>query len=398
MNTHTIFESIRSRWSPAATIGATTLAVIIISILCLLSGSFAIFQNFFYIPIIIACIYYTKRGILFSIFIACIYFFLILGFTRDAMILVESLISSVIFILVAAVTTRLAMERKKAEDTLTGYKDHLEDLVAERTRELNDARIIAEKASKAKSDFLANMSHEIRTPLSSVIGFSELLYDEIKGPLNDNQKKYLGYITTSGRHLLSLINDILDLSKVESGKMELSRTRLSIVELLKTSLLFVAEKALKHGVKLHLEVSEDLRMIEADERKVKQVVFNLVSNSVKFTPDGGSIYVGAEIIDVNSATVPEEVRERLSDMEYVLVKVRDTGIGIAVEDRAKIFTQFSQIEEPYSKKYEGTGLGLALSKKLVELHGGAIWFNSDGKGKGCTFFFVLPVKGSPPSD
>jgi PAS domain S-box-containing protein len=286
-------------------------------------------------------------------------------------------------------------ERKQAEEDLTKYKDHLEELVKERTEELDKAKIIAEEANKAKSDFLANMSHEIRTPLSSIIGFSELLFDETKGPLNDDQKKYLGYVTSSGQHLLSLINDILDLSKVEAGKMELAPTSFSIKDLLKNSFTYIVEKATKHNIKLLSEISADVDMIEADERKVKQIIYNLLSNAVKFTPDGGFITVGADVVSQNSTALPIKIRKGLPDTEYVLVSVKDTGIGIARKDQSKLFTEFQQIEEPYTKKYEGTGLGLALSRKLVTLHGGKIWFESGGKGKGCTFYFILPLRTLP---
>jgi PAS domain S-box-containing protein len=282
-------------------------------------------------------------------------------------------------------------ERKKAEEALLSYKDHLEELVEERTTELDKAKLIAEEASKAKSEFLANMSHEIRTPLSSIIGFSELLADEVNGLLNNDQKKYLGYVTSSGQHLLSLINDILDLSKVEAGKMELQPTSFSISDLLKNSSSFIAEEAMKHNIRLLSEIPADVDVIEADERKVKQIIYNLLSNAVKFTPDGGSITTKADIVSPDSAALPIKIRKGLPDTEYVLVSVKDTGIGIAKKDQSKLFTEFHQIENPYTKKYEGTGLGLALSRKLVTLHGGRIWFESKGKGKGCTFYFILPL-------
>lgn len=285
-------------------------------------------------------------------------------------------------------------ERKRAEKELLLYKEHLEELVKERTSQLDAAKLTAEHANKAKSDFLANMSHEIRTPLSTIIGFSELLYDETKGPLNADQKKYQGYVTSAGEHLLSLINDILDLSKVEAGKMELMLTRFPMADLLKNSLTFVTEKALKHNINLVSNISANVDMIEADERKVKQVLYNLLSNAVKFTPDGGSVTMSADIVSSNSAILPAKIRKGLPDTKHVLVSVKDTGIGIARKDQDKIFTEFHQIEEPYAKKYEGTGLGLALSKRLVTLHGGKIWFESKGKDQGCTFYFVLPLKQS----
>ncbi|MEA1959628.1 MAG: PAS domain S-box protein [Chloroflexota bacterium] len=286
-------------------------------------------------------------------------------------------------------------ERKRAEEELLNYQNHLEETVNERTEESKKAKIIAEEANKAKSDFLANMSHEIRTPLSSIIGFSELLCDGVFDSITDKQRKYLSYITTSGQHLLSLINDILDLSKVEAGKMELSPTTFSLRDLLQNSFSFIAEKALKHNIRLVSDISDDIDMIRADERKVKQVVYNLLSNASKFTPDGGSITLGANIISTDSEVLPAKIRTRLPYKRCVLISVKDTGIGIAKKDQGKVFEKFSQIEEPYSKEYEGTGLGLALSKKLVELHGGGIWFESAGKGKGCTFHFILPLKIQP---
>ena len=284
-------------------------------------------------------------------------------------------------------------ERKRAEEDR--YKDHLEGLVKKRTEELNKAKTIAEKANRAKSDFLANMSHEIRTPLSTIIGFSDLLYDEVKGPLNDEQKKYINYIISSGQYLISLINDILDLSKVEAGKMELSPTTFSLRDLLQNSFSFIAEKALKHNIHLISDISDDIDMIRADERKVKQITYNLLSNAAKFTPDGGSITVEADIVTQTSAVIPIKGCKGLPDKKYILLSVKDTGIGIAKKDQAKIFTEFCQIEGPSSKKYEGTGLGLALCKKLVTLHGGKIWFESKGKGKGCTFYFILPLNTLP---
>jgi signal transduction histidine kinase len=189
-----------------------------------------------------------------------------------------------------------------------------------------------------------------------------------------------------------LINDILDLSKVEAGKMELLPTSFSMSDILKNSLSFFREKAAKHGLRLSADISADVDVIEADERKVKQIVYNLLSNAVKFTPDGGSINLSAHIVTRGSETLPVQVREGLPDMKYVEVNVKDTGIGIAKKDHEKIFVEFSQIEDPYSKKYAGTGLGLSLAKKMVTLHSGKIWFESEGEGKGCTFYFVLPTK------
>ncbi len=245
----------------------------------------------------------------------------------------------------------------------------------EAEEEIVKAKEAAESANKAKSSFLANMSHELRTPLNAVIGFSELMKDGSIGPLNDKQKEYLDYVWESGKHLLSLINDILDLSKVEAGKMELEPGEFDLRGLLKKSFIFISEKAVKHGIALSADVKENIGVIKADERKVKQVIFNLLSNAMKFTPDGGKIGIDA----------------KKTDKGEILVCVWDTGIGIEAKDNHKIFSEFEQVDSEYSRKYAGTGLGMPLSKKFVELHGGKMWFESGGKGKGTRFYFTLPL-------
>lgn len=256
-------------------------------------------------------------------------------------------------------------------------KMRLERELAERTRDAKKAQFGAEAATMAKSDFLANMSHELRTPLNSIIGFSEVLEDQLLGALNASQLENVMYILKAGRHLLSLINDILDLSKVESGKMELDMENFSLQELLDASLVMQREKAARHGIKLDMQIESAKPMvIEADERKLKQILFNLLSNAVKFTPDGGEVQVTVK--EINGA----------QDIE---ISIRDTGIGIKQEDIPKLFVEFSQLASVYDKKYEGTGLGLALTKKLVELHGGRIWVESEF-GVGSLFAFVIPVK------
>lgn len=228
--------------------------------------------------------------------------------------------------------------------------------------------------SRAKSDFLANMSHELRTPLNSVIGFSEVLLDEMFGGLNGKQKEYVANILESGRHLLALINDILDLSKVESGRMELELTTFSLKGLLDSALTIVRERALKHSLKLSCEIAPDAELtMEGDERKLKQILFNLLSNAVKFTEDGGSITIAA--------------RRKGELME---ISVSDTGIGIRSEDLPRLFHEFSQLESAYTKEHEGTGLGLALTRRLVELHGGTIRVESE-VGSGSTFSFLIPL-------
>jgi two-component system CheB/CheR fusion protein len=244
-------------------------------------------------------------------------------------------------------------------------------------REVLTAKDIAEVASRVKSDFLANMSHELRTPLNSIIGFSEVLEDELLGALNPSQREDVQYILKAGKHLLTLINDILDLAKVESGKMQLEVERVSLKGLLESILAMYGEKASRHEISMDLQMETVADMaIEVDEMKLKQILFNLLSNAVKFTPDGGSVRVVAR-------TLPEA--------KEIEISVEDTGIGIKPEDIPKLFKEFSQLTSVHDKEYGGTGLGLALAKKLVELQDGRIWVTSEF-GKGSRFAFVLPVK------
>ena len=239
-------------------------------------------------------------------------------------------------------------------------------------REIEEKSRELEAASRHKSEFLANMSHELRTPLNAIIGFSEVLNERMFGELNEKQDEYLKDIYASGQHLLSLINDILDLSKIEAGRMELELAEFDLPSAIENALILVRERATRRGITLGRTIDDRLGMLRGDERKVKQVLLNLLSNALKFTPEGGRIDVSAHLQD--------GVAE---------IAVADTGVGIAPEDQEAIFEEFRQVGTA-DKKVEGTGLGLALSRKFIELHGGRIWVQSK-VGKGSTFTFTLPM-------
>jgi len=264
----------------------------------------------------------------------------------------------------------------------------LETLASQSTVAINNARVFRELedktrqlevASRHKSEFLASMSHELRTPLNSVIGFSDVLLDRMFGELNERQAEYVGDIRDSGRHLLELINEILDLSKVEAGRMDLELAAVSLPDLLTQGVAMVRERADRHGIAVSLDVAADLGRILADELKLRQVVLNLLSNAVKFTPDRGSVVVTASLVDGNAK-----------------VSVRDTGIGIAESERERIFEAFQRGGREARSNKEGTGLGLTLSRQIIGLHGGRLWMESE-LGVGSTFTFAIPVGiPSPP--
>ena len=240
--------------------------------------------------------------------------------------------------------------------------------------ELDDKTRQLEIANRHKSEFLANMSHELRTPLNAVIGFSEVLLERMFGEVNPKQEEYLNDILSSGKHLLSLINDILDLSKIEAGRMELEAQAFDLPSALDNALTLIRERAARHSIGLEVHVDPAIGEVVADERKVKQVLLNLLSNAVKFTPEGGKITMSAAL-----------------NGEAVAVSVADTGIGIAAGDQEAVFEEFRQVGDDYARKREGTGLGLALARRLVELHGGTLSLESE-LGKGSTFTFTIPVR------
>jgi signal transduction histidine kinase len=264
------------------------------------------------------------------------------------------------------------LEEKIRERTLKLEKTLNE--LEKSNRELVFAKEAADTANRAKSEFLANMSHELRTPLNHIIGFTEMVTDKAIGPLNQTQEEFLNDVLGSSRHLLSLINDILDLSKVEAGKMELEIQEIPLDRLVRDSLNMVREKAIKHRIKLTTQFREIPLTIKADERKIKQILYNLLSNAVKFTPDGGAVELAVEG----------------KEEQGIHFKVRDTGIGMAEKDLERIFQPFEQGDNSAGRKYQGTGLGLSLTNKIIELHNGRLWAESEGIGQGSAFHFILP--------
>ena len=288
---------------------------------------------------------------------------------------------AVVAVLVSIGIARMVIQKThQVEQELRQSKELLEQRVQERTQELErqaeklkHIRDEAIQANQHKSEFLANMSHELRTPLNAIIGFSDVLKEKMFGDLNEKQDEYVRDIHSSGRHLLSLISDILDLSKIEAGRMELNLASFDLSSALENSFSLIKERTARHGIEFQPHIDEQLREFTGDERKFKQIMLNLLSNAIKFTPEGGKISVWA-----------------LQGKDQIEVMVKDTGVGIAADDQARIFDEFQQVGTESASKQEGTGLGLALTRTFVEMHGGTISVESEA-GKGSTFTVTLPV-------
>jgi signal transduction histidine kinase len=253
-------------------------------------------------------------------------------------------------------------------------RKHFERALQQTNIELENARLISEKANLAKSEFLSSMSHELRTPLNGVIGFTEFLFDEKPGPLKPKQKEYLGDVLSSARHLLQLINDMLDLAKIEAGKMELHPEVFLVSKAVEEVAAVIMGIAQKKHVSVSLEIAPGLEEVTLDQHKFKQVLYNLVSNAVKFTDDHGTVII----------------RACRRDALHLEVSVSDTGIGIKADDLNRLFNEFEQLDSGTARRFEGTGLGLALTRKLVEFQNGNIGVESE-LGKGSVFTVVLPA-------
>lgn len=282
-----------------------------------------------------------------------------------------------VFVLVNGAPLR--NEQGEFDGMVATLEDVSEHLRAE--AELRRAKERAEQADQTKSAFLASMSHELRTPLNGIIGFSELLVDQRFGPLNKTQAEYVETVLTSARHLLGVINDVLDLSKVASGRMELALEHVAVAPVAANATAALKALAQAKRIEVRLAMREALPAVLADEGRLKQIFYNLLSNAIKFTPEGGAVTIRAETVAAPNGAPADQLE----------VSVTDTGIGIQQEDQERVFREFEQVRPESPRSHQGTGLGLALTRRFVELHGGRLWVESAGKGKGTTFRFTLPL-------
>jgi signal transduction histidine kinase len=303
-----------------------------------------------------------------------------------------------------AAQAAIAIENARLYEAAMAHAATQETRVAERTQALTTALREAEAAGRAKTDFLLNVSHELRTPLNAVLGFSQLLQRQVAAQLDTKQARYLDHIHESGKHLLDLINEILDLGKIEAGQMMLQCEMVDVAPLMDGAVMLVGELARRKDLVVYTEISPELPSVWVDPVRLKQILFNLLSNAVKFTPESGTVRLTAQRIcdfqfpicdfpnqDSDSQSQIANQKSQLSD--FLEIAVTDTGIGIRADDLPRLFQPFTQLEDPIRKRHEGTGLGLAITRRLVELHGGTITASSSGEGQGSTFTVRLPFGG-----
>jgi signal transduction histidine kinase len=301
------------------------------------------------------------------------------------------IVTTVLLFIVAFISSFTAHLLKKSRDRLAGQNQALQ-LAAHK----------AQEADRLKSEFLANISHELRTPLNAIIGFSELLKDECLGTINEEQREALRDINVSGNHLMTIINDLLDMSMVEAGKMDLLLTEIDLKALLERSLHTFRTRVREQGLTLSADINDCPEMVTADERKMVQILYKLLSNASKFTPQGGDIHLSAHELwreaghwvtkRGETAALPAMIGDNGTSHRRILeICVADTGIGLKAEDLERIFNPFEQVDGSLARRHEGTGLGLSLTKRFVELHQGRIWAESGGEQKGSAFHFVIPI-------
>ena len=333
----------------------------------------------FTLPLLASFLLGSKQGL----FISILYIFLILlsHFLPITLKTLYPMEFKIRFILALFTVTMFSyyMEllRENTNARLISKNNNLDRLIIglKKTElQLMESKELAEESNKSKSEFLRNMSHELRTPLNHIIGFSQLIKDGIPGPVNEEQEEYLGDILESSSHLLSLINDLLDLARIESGKETINLESVNIKAIIEEAIDMFQNKKDNNGLKIILNTESLPSEILIDKRKIIQILYNLISNAVKFTKIGGFITVSAR-----------------ADKTNIIISIIDTGIGLEAKSRDLIFESFGQVENNLTRKFEGTGLGLAITKNMVELLGGKIWVESEGLGNGSTFSFTLPL-------